>query len=86
MIETKWHVSSIAYAATEEEVEKLFADLGKVGRVYLARHSDGKLKGFGFVELLLYRDEQSSRVEAYGRKLHGRAVKVSLAHRDTRAA
>lgn len=84
-VEVKWHISSVPYNATEQDLEQLFADLGRVGRVHLATNREtGKPRGFAFMSILLHSDPHASLLAAYGRSLHGRKLRVSLAHPDRR--
>ena len=49
---TKLYVGGLAYSVTEEELEKLFAELGKVVSVAVIKDRDtNQSKGFGFVEM-----------------------------------
>ncbi len=84
-VEVRWHLSNLAYAATEDDLEHLFADLGRVGRVHLVTDREtGKPRGFGFVTILLHSDPGASLLSAYGRRLHGRKLRVAIAHPDQR--
>lgn len=85
--EARWHITNLPYSATEHDVEQLFADLGRVGRVHLVTDREsGRPRGFGFVTILLHSDPHASLLSAYGRRLRGRALRVSVAHPDTRHA
>ena len=77
---TKLYVGGLAYSVTEEELEKLFAELGKVVSVAVIKDRDtNQSKGFGFVEM----EEASAAAEAIktlnGKEVSGRAIMVNEA-------
>jgi cold-inducible RNA-binding protein len=48
----KLYVGNLSYSTTEDEVRKLFAEIGPVASVSLITdRMTGQLKGFGFVEM-----------------------------------
>jgi len=50
-VENKMYVGNLPYGVSRDEVKELFSEFGTVADVFLARDSDGKDRGFGFVTL-----------------------------------
>lgn len=77
---SKLYVGGLAYSVTEEELEKLFAEQGKVVSVAVIKDRDsGQSKGFGFVEMSEEAEAQNAIKELNGKELSGRAIMVNAA-------
>ena len=74
------HVGNVPYAATEEDLEKLFSEYGQVTTATIIRDRyDGRSKGFGFVEME-NQEEGEQAIEALnGQEMMGRPLKVNPA-------
>jgi RNA recognition motif-containing protein len=76
----KLYVGGLAYSVTEQELEALFAEVGKVASVAVIKDRDsGQSKGFGFVEMEDVKDGQNAIKELNGKDLNGRAIVVNEA-------
>ncbi len=77
---SKLYVGGLAYSVTEDELEKLFAEHGKVVSAAVIKDRDsGQSKGFGFVEM---EDEASSKAAISalnGKEVSGRSIMVNEA-------
>ncbi|MEG3440317.1 RNA-binding protein [Pannus brasiliensis CCIBt3594] len=74
------YVGNLVYEVTKEDLEEVFAEYGKVSRVYLpVDRETGKMRGFGFVEMSS--DEEEAKViEALdGAEWMGRQIRVNKA-------
>lgn len=85
IISTKVFVGNLSYETTQEEVERLFSEVGHVAEVFLPYDRvTGRPRGFGFVEFT----EEASAAEAIerldGHQLHGRGLRVSQAEERQR--
>jgi RNA recognition motif-containing protein len=74
------YVGNLAYAVTENDLNKLFSQAGKVesAAVVMDRLS-GRSKGFGFVEMADPKDAASAIQSFDGTEFMGRNIKVSEA-------
>jgi RNA recognition motif-containing protein len=77
---TKLYVGGLAYSVNDQELETLFAELGKVVSATVIKDRDsGQSKGFGFVEM----DDASAAQEAIkslnGKEISGRSITVNEA-------
>jgi RNA recognition motif-containing protein len=77
---TKLYVGGLAYSVTEQQLEELFAEHGKVVSVAVIKDRDsGQSKGFGFVEM----DDEPTALAAMealnGKELSGRSIMVNKA-------
>jgi len=75
---TNIFVGNLPFSATEGEIHNLFSAYGTVERVNLITDREtGRLKGFGFVEMLSGGQEAIAGLDQ--RDMGGRALSVSLA-------
>ncbi len=76
----KLYVGGLAYSVTDQELEQLFADQGKVlsATVIKDRYS-GQSKGFGFVEMEDLKEAQNAIKTLNGKEMNGRTVMVNQA-------
>jgi cold-inducible RNA-binding protein len=76
----KLYVGGLAYSVTEQELEQLFAEQGKVVSAVVIKDRDtGQSKGFGFVEMEDLKEGQNAIKELNGKELNGRAIVVNQA-------
>ncbi len=80
----KIYVGNLTMETGQPHLREAFATFGEVGRVTLAvGTTDGKRKGFGFVEM----DSEEQGLAAIsglnGHELNGNAMKVSIARPGT---
>lgn len=74
------YVGNLAYAATQEEVEAVFAEYGTVKRVQLpVDRETGKKRGFGFVEMESEAEEDAAIEALDGAEWMGRDLRVNKA-------
>ncbi|MCH8317766.1 MAG: RNA-binding protein [Bacteroidetes bacterium] len=75
------YIGNISFTMTEEELEKTFAEFGKVASVKVITDKySGKSKGFAFVDME-NDGEGDAAVEALnGKDIGGRNVKVNKAY------
>jgi RNA recognition motif-containing protein len=71
---SKLYVGNLAYSATEEQVEKLFAEHGQVTQVNLIGN-----KGFGFVEMSSTEEAEKAKEALNGTPFIGRTIIVDEA-------
>ena len=74
------YVGNIAWTTTEEELENLFSQFGKVSavRIITEGHS-GRSKGFGFVEMESKENGESAIESLDGKDYGGRDLRVNQA-------
>ena len=74
------YVGNIAWTTTEEELENLFSEFGKVSavRIITEGHS-GRSKGFGFVEMESKENGESAIESLDGKDFGGRDLRVNQA-------
>ncbi len=76
----KLYVGGLPYSMTEEDLEKLFAEIGKVLSSAVIKDRDtGQSKGFGFVEMAEDADGQKAISELNGKEVGGRSIVVNQA-------
>lgn len=82
------YVGNLAYAATQEEVEAVFAEYGTVKRVQLpVDRETGRKRGFGFVEMETEEEEDAAIEALDGAEWMGRDLRVNKARpREERRA
>lgn len=74
------YVGGLAYSVTEEQLEALFAEVGKVASaVVITDRDSGQSKGFGFVEMADDKDAETAINELNGKEIDGRAIMVNQA-------
>jgi RNA recognition motif-containing protein len=75
---TNIFVGNLPFSATEDEIYDLFSAYGMVDSVNLIKdHETGRLRGFGFVEMVSGGQEAIAGLDQ--RDLDGRQLKVNLA-------
>ena len=74
------YVGNLSYDVTREDVEAVFAEYGRVGRVSLPMDREtGRPRGFAFVEMSS-KDDEAKAIEALnGAEWMGRDLKVNKA-------
>jgi RNA recognition motif-containing protein len=76
----KLYVGGLAYSVTEQELEALFAEHGKVTSVAVIKDRDsGQSKGFGFVEMADDTEAKAAMTELNGKEVSGRSIIVNEA-------
>ncbi len=81
------YVGNLSYDVTREDVEAVFAEYGRVGRVSLPMDREtGRPRGFAFVEMSS-KDDEAKAIEALnGAEWMGREMKVNEAKPRTAPA
>ena len=80
MTTKKLFVGSLPYSTTSEEVEKLFAEVGKVDNVSLiVDKSSGQSKGFAFVEMGNDKLAEDAIKKYNNYEMDGRRIVVNIA-------
>ncbi len=70
----KLYVGNLSYAATREDLEKLFSGYGEVRQVNVIEG-----RGFGFVEMATQAEAEHARRELNGSEFKGRSLRVDEA-------
>ena len=77
---TNIYVGNLSFRTTQEELESLFAQYGKVERVNLVTDRDtGQPRGFAFVEMTERQHAEAAISQLNGAEVNGRALKVNEA-------
>jgi RNA recognition motif-containing protein len=77
---TKLYVGGLAYSVTEQELEALFAEHGKVVSTAVIKDRDsGQSKGFGFVEMEDDASAQNAIKALNDKEVSGRKIMVNEA-------
>ncbi|HVC36314.1 MAG TPA: RNA-binding protein [Candidatus Dormibacteraeota bacterium] len=76
----KLYVGGLAYSVSEQELETLFAEYGKVTSTAVIKDRDsGQSKGFGFVEMADDNEAKAAMAALNGKDLSGRSITVNEA-------
>lgn len=76
----KLYVGGLAYSVTEQELEALFAEHGKVTSAAVIKDRDsGQSKGFGFIEMADDTEAKAAMAALNGKDVSGRAIVVNEA-------
>ncbi len=76
----KLYVGGLAYSITEQELETLFAEYGKVTSAAVIKDRDtNQSKGFGFVEFADDSEAKAAMAALNGKEVSGRAIMVNEA-------
>lgn len=74
------YVGNLSYDVTNDELEQVFAEYGKVSRVSLPMDREtGRPRGFAFVEMATKEDEAKAIEALNGAEWMGREMKVNEA-------
>lgn len=75
----KVYVGNLSFNTTEQELEELFGQYGKVAEVALIRDRiSNRLKGFGFITFETQQEAESA-LALNGKEFLGRPLKVNMA-------
>src|SRR5271163_4100775 len=76
----KLYVGGLAYSVTEQELEALFAEHGKVTSSAVIKDRDsGQSKGFGFIEMSDDTEAKAAMAALNGKEVSGRSIIVNEA-------
>jgi len=76
----KLYVGGLAYSVTEQELDALFAQYGKVTSATVIKDRDsGQSKGFGFVEFADDTEAKAAMAALNGKDVSGRSIMVNEA-------
>jgi RNA recognition motif-containing protein len=74
------YVGNLSYNVTEDELQSLFGEYGKVTTVSVIKDKyTGQSKGFGFVEMGSQSEGEEAIKQLNGKSLSGRAITVNVA-------
>jgi RNA recognition motif-containing protein len=77
---SKLYVGNLAYSVTNDDLETLFSQVGKVASsAVVSDKFSGQSRGFGFVEMESSSDATRAISELDGKELKGRNLKVNEA-------
>ena len=80
----KLYVGGLAYSVTEQELEALFAEYGKVTSSAVIKDRDtGQSKGFGFIEMADDTEAKAAMAALNGKEVSGRSIMVNEARPQT---
>ncbi|HET8991865.1 MAG TPA: RNA-binding protein [Candidatus Saccharimonadales bacterium] len=76
----KLYVGGLAYSITEQELETLFAEYGKVtSSAVIKDRETNQSKGFGFIEMADDAEAKAAMAALNGKEVSGRAIMVNEA-------
>lgn len=76
----KLYVGNLSYRSTEDDLQRLFAQAGKVKSASIIKDREtGRSKGFGFVEMETDSEAQQAINMFNGKSFQDRALTVNLA-------
>lgn len=76
----KLYAGNLSYSTTEDDLRDAFAQFGEVASAKLIIDpTNGRSKGFGFVEMALDEDAEKAIAALNGTELHGRTITVNEA-------
>ena len=82
------YVGNLNYEVTQEDLNEVFSEYGKVKRVHLPTDREtGRKRGFGFVEMETEAEEEKAIETLDGAEWMGREIKVNKARpRESRSS
>jgi len=81
----KLYVGNLSYSTTQEALENLFSQAGKVESVkIITDRSTGQSRGFAFVEMSSQREADQALQRLNGQVLDGRNILVNAARAEDR--
>ena len=76
----KLYVGNLSFGATDEDLQRLFSQVGSVESVSMVTDRDtGRSRGFAFVEMSLQSEGEAAIAKFNGSELDGRSLTVSEA-------
>ncbi|PYS87670.1 MAG: RNA-binding protein [Acidobacteria bacterium] len=80
MMSMKLYVGNISFDTTQQDLEKLFGEIGTVTSTNLIEDREtGRPRGFGFVEMSSKEEGQNAISQLNGKEVDGRELKVNEA-------
>ena len=80
----KLYVGNISFDTTQQDLEKLFGEIGTVTSTNLIEDREtGRPRGFGFVEMSSKEEGQNAISQLNGKEVDGRELKVNEAKPQT---
>ncbi|MEE9294220.1 MAG: hypothetical protein V3W34_04535 [Phycisphaerae bacterium] len=80
------YVGNLAESVCKEELQSLFEQHGPIDRINIVADRDsGQPRGFAFVDMVNEDDARAAIQALEGHEVGGQAVKLSIAHSQTRA-
>lgn len=80
----KLYVGNLAFSVTNEDLEALFGQMGKVDNVAVVTDKfSGQSRGFGFVQMADSNEAARAIAELNGTELKGRSIKVNEAREQS---
>lgn len=77
---SKLYVGGLAYSVSDQELETIFAEQGKVVSAVVIKDRDsGQSKGFGFVEMSEDSEAKAAIAALNGKEISGRSIIVNEA-------
>ncbi len=77
---SKLYIGNLSFNTTDQELEQLFAEFGKVVSATVVKDRDtDRSRGFGFVEFASQAEAQKAKEAMDGKDVGGRALKVDEA-------
>jgi RNA recognition motif-containing protein len=74
------YVGNLSYSVTEDDLQKLFGEHGKVTSVNLIKDKySGDSKGFGFIEMEKQSEAEHAISQLNGQSVGGRNITVNIA-------
>ena len=71
------NVGNMSFDTNEEELREVFADFGTVTSVKLMTNSEGRSRGFGFIEMSDDNEGKEAIKSLNGREFAGRKLRVN---------
>jgi RNA recognition motif-containing protein len=76
MGDTKLYVGNIAFECSEDDLMKVFSEMGVVGDVSLVKDELGRNRGFGFITMRTKEGGDKAMEELDGKEVMGRNIAV----------
>lgn len=77
--DSKLFVGNLSWDVKDDDLEKVFSEVGAVESVNIIHYQDGRSKGFGFVEMASAEDAKKAIDELNGKEVMGRPMRVDKA-------
>lgn len=81
--ENKLFVGNLNWDMKDEDLAKIFSEVGEVVSANIIHYQDGRSKGFGFVEMAKAGDVQKAIDQLNDKEVMGRPIRVDKAQPRT---